>query len=460
MILRRSLLLRLVLLSLVGGVVAVATLPVLFFFPLTYFQIWPFEESQIDAWAQSRAHAIVRDSLRRRDDGAIFIEQTDDLQSLKKDSPQFRYAVLDIVTKTFVEDSSKELEAVGAFFPGVDVRGFSFHLASDPNTQRYGLSRLAETPIGPVRIITYGAQFNWINLIDRLGNPRTIGMYSPIVLIVIAISVVILSHGLAPLRKLAARVAAIDLDTLNQRVPTANVPSEVTPLVEALNKMLARVDAGVASQRRFAANSAHELRTPIAILRGRVDRMEQSETKFELLRDVRRIQTIADQLLVIARDEARGETVQSEVVNLADTIHDVVADYLPISLDLGRGIEFEAHSSPSTTARASKWALECVARNLIENAVRFEPIGGTVVVRVLPSGTVEVVDHGEGIRQEDREAIFEPFWRKNELTPGAGLGLAIARELIGRYRGRIWVDDTPGGGATFKISLLSAEAGA
>ncbi len=78
-----------------------------------------------------------------------------------------------------------------------------------------------------------------------------------------------------------------------------------------------------------------------------------------------------------------------------------------------------------------------------------------VLVRVLKDATIEVVDHGEEVDENDREMIFEPFWRKNGTTPGTGLGLAIAKELVEKHHGRIWAEDTPGGGATFKIRIPS-----
>ncbi len=103
--------------------------------------------------------------------------------------------------------------------------------------------------------------------------------------------------------------------------------------------------------------------------------------------------------------------------------------------------------------RANGWALESVITNLIENAVRAEPVGETVLVRVLPGATIEIVDHGEGVAAKDREAIFEPLWCKSDATHGAGLDLGIARELIDQHGGRIWVEETPGDGATFKVFL-------
>ena len=103
--------------------------------------------------------------------------------------------------------------------------------------------------------------------------------------------------------------------------------------------------------------------------------------------------------------------------------------------------------------RGSEFALQSVIANLVDNALRAEPAGGTVNLRVGADAIVEVIDHGEGVAEMDRELIFEAFWRKSEQTPGAGLGLAIAKELMGALGGRIWVEETPGGGATFKLSF-------
>jgi two-component system, OmpR family, sensor kinase len=108
--------------------------------------------------------------------------------------------------------------------------------------------------------------------------------------------------------------------------------------------------------------------------------------------------------------------------------------------------------------RGYRWAVESVITNLVENAVRAEPIEGTVVVRIRTEGMVEIIDHGDGVAATDREKIFEPFWRKSETEPGTGLGLAIAKELTEAMRGRIWVEDTPGGGATFKLWFPKVEA--
>jgi signal transduction histidine kinase len=95
--------------------------------------------------------------------------------------------------------------------------------------------------------------------------------------------------------------------------------------------------------------------------------------------------------------------------------------------------------------------------NLIDNALRAEPKDGAILVRIDDRGVVAVVDHGEGVAPAFREMVFEPFWRQSETTSGTGLGLAIAKEIMDAHGGRIWVEETPGGGATFKIALTLSQ---
>ena len=224
-----------------------------------------------------------------------------------------------------------------------------------------------------------------------------------------------------------------------------------------MNSALERVKEGVARQRRFTANSAHELRTPIAILRGRVDKLEDIPLKDDIQRDVHRIQTILEQLLVLAQIEERGAAVSPPVLDLGDTVLSVTADYMPIALSNDRHLAFEAPPIP-VFVHAYRWAIESVVMNLIENAVRAEPVGGTVLIRIKADAIIEVTDHGDGIAPLDREIIFEPFWRKDEKKPGTGLGLAIAKELVDKHHGCLWVEETAGGGATFKIALPRTNA--
>ncbi|MBM3654148.1 MAG: ATP-binding protein, partial [Alphaproteobacteria bacterium] len=130
----------------------------------------------------------------------------------------------------------------------------------------------------------------------------------------------------------------------------------------------------------------------------------------------------------------------------------MVDDAALLAIRNSREIEYLGPSS-AVLVQGNKSAIEAIVANLIDNALNAEPEHGAVMVRVDRNATIEVIDHGPGIAVEDRQAIFEPFWRKREDASGAGLGLAIAKELVTKLKGKIWVDDTPGGGATFKMSL-------
>jgi signal transduction histidine kinase len=233
------------------------------------------------------------------------------------------------------------------------------------------------------------------------------------------------------------------------------VPTEIRPIIAAMNGALARLDASVARMRRFTANTAHELRTPLAVMRARLENEEPSSLKDDLLRDASRLHATVEQLLIAARISENQVTTDEEV-DLSETVCQIVADHSPLARRSERGIAVEGEDC-GTIVRGNRRAIESVVANLIGNALKAEPVGGTVLVRLRPEGEVEVIDHGEGVAPCHRETIFEPFWRKSEATPGSGLGLAIAKELVAKLHGRICVEETPGGGATFKLRFQPGE---
>lgn len=234
-------------------------------------------------------------------------------------------------------------------------------------------------------------------------------------------------RGLAPLNAAARDASRIDMDSLNQRFPEGEMPIEVLPFVKAVNEALTRLDAGVARQGRFTANAAHELRTPIAILDARADAVNDDALKREIKRDVRRMRTVVDQLLLLAR-RSSNEDDDAPSIDLGEAVRSIAGNYLPIAIANGRRLELDA-PTPPVIARVGRWELECVVGNLIDNALRAEPQGGCVSIRVGADREIEVIDHGEGVAPEDREQIFEPFWRKSDAPPGTGLGLAIVKEI-------------------------------
>jgi signal transduction histidine kinase len=270
-------------------------------------------------------------------------------------------------------------------------------------------------------------------------------------LIALAISWVMWRHAMAPLRKATQKLAEIDADALDGRIPLSELPSEVVPFASAVNDALGRVKNGVEEQKRFIANAAHELRTPITILRAHVERPNPETFHADMERASSRIQILVEQLLATAAlSGAQG--AGEERIDLTEVLRQLTLDYGPLAINSGKSIVLDCAEEP-VFVLGRRRGLESIFSNLIDNALRAEPEGGAIILRVAADGRVEIVDHGEGVAYEHRQQIFEPFWRKNDATAGAGLGLAIAKELLEKLHGRIWVDDTPGGGATLKRGL-------
>ena len=257
--------------------------------------------------------------------------------------------------------------------------------------------------------------------------------------------------NLRPLRRASREASAVAADRPGQRMSTDHLSSEIRPVIDAVNRALSRLEDALSAQRQFTANAAHELRTPLAVLRSRVDSMEQGTMHATLARDIDRMTRAVSQMLLTSRLQAKAEGEMARV-DLAALVRDVVADLAPLAQSSGRDIALEVVSRP--VVQGSAMALESAARNLIENALRFAPVDTAVWVQVGPDAVLSVMDHGIGINDADKLHIFEPFWRAQaQRSNGAGLGLAIVREVAELHDGRISVEDAPGGGAVFRLTL-------
>ena len=260
-------------------------------------------------------------------------------------------------------------------------------------------------------------------------------------------------RSLAPLRLLGFRIAAIGPGERGSGLTLDGVPREVAPLVKAVDSALARLQAAVQQQRRFTANAAHELRTPLAVLRTRLEGLAPSDEREALIRDTDRMCRLVAQLLAMARLEAR-QIAEAEEVDLADLGVDVIADLAPLAIAEGKEIVLERAAVP-VRRHGKRAALSDAVRNLVENALRFTARGGVVTVLIDPAGAIVVRDQGPGVPAENRDRVFEPFWRAS-TGGGAGLGLAIVAETAAAHGGSVSVTDAPGGGADFRHSLPAA----
>ena len=270
-----------------------------------------------------------------------------------------------------------------------------------------------------------------------------------------------LARGIAPLNELQQRIrrrASSDLSPIDER----EAPEEVSPLVRAINDLLARLDQSIATQKHFLADAAHQLKTPLAGLRtqaelaqreidaGQRDPQAVKKSLQQIALSSQRAAHMVNQLLAMARAEDKEHAAQRSPVHLKRLAADVVRDFVPRALDkrIDLGYEGPEPGAPNhLPVHGHALLLRELIRNLVDNALQYTPPGGTVTVRIVedPFGQVvvlQVEDSGPGIPAAEREQVFRPFYRAlGTEVEGSGLGLAIVREIALQHGAEITLED-------------------
>jgi two-component system OmpR family sensor kinase len=278
-------------------------------------------------------------------------------------------------------------------------------------------------------------------------------------------------RGLRPLHRVAREVASRRPDSL-EPLPAGAVPSEVRPLVEALNHLLARLAQALAVQRAFVADAAHELRTPLTALQIQLQLTERANDETgrrqalgELRAGLERAIHLVQQLLTLARQEpGAGAAAPFTRLALADLARQGLADHAALAharrIDLGaRELDAEAW------VQGDAAALRTLLGNLVDNAVRYTPEGGRIDVTVVrdpptaaaPACWLCVSDSGPGIPVEERERVLARFYRRpGQDETGSGLGLAIVQRIAEHHQARLVLDTSPLGGLRIAVGFPPA----
>jgi signal transduction histidine kinase len=350
--------------------------------------------------------------------------------------------------------SSPNFGEVAAKWPaGTDDPSY-FHLKDFGSEGReyYGLTVVQSSAAGPLSVSVARAADADI-LVHSMLREFVLDMGWIIPLLVIATLVVgalAIRSAFKPVAEVSQMAAAIGPGATSIRLPEANLPSEIIPLVAAVNRALDRLEQGFDLQRQFTANAAHELRTPLAIVTAALDTVDGNGEIAKIKADVARMNRLVDQLLRVARLDTVALDV-SDRLDLNDVAADIVATMAPWSLARKKTIAFHGDDKP-VVIKGNRYAVGDAIRNLVENAVAHTAPGSEVTVCTHANGSIGIADRGPGIPPEQRDQVFERFWRgKGTGSAGAGLGLAIVAEIMKAHQGSVSVDDNPDGGMVFTL---------
>ncbi len=309
----------------------------------------------------------------------------------------------------------------------------------------YGMRRI---------VVLQGREQSAVLLDSLTGNflVAAIWLLLPLGLVTTGVGVWTIRRGLSSLRHVSAAAARVDPNQPGERLPTMALPSEVAPLVLAMNDALARLEQALQAQRRFVAEAAHALRTPLAVLTARLDTASDGAATDALRLDVDRMARLVGQLLRMARLEGLPLDL-TQHVDLRAAAVEAITGLVPLALR--EGIDLALLDGPAVALpHGNQAALVLAITNLIENALAHAPPESTVEVAVAEPAMVSVSDRGPGVRVADRVRIFERFERgPTSHEAGAGLGLAIVAEIAAAHGGSACVTGRPGGGAAFHLVL-------
>lgn len=277
----------------------------------------------------------------------------------------------------------------------------------------------------------------------------------PLTLLLLLFNVQVVGRLLKPLSLAARQVDALDPGRMDARLSEPDASREVAALVGAVNRALDRLQQAMGLLKGFTADAAHELRTPLSVLRLRIEGLPDSPGKARLAQEVESMTRLVNQMLDLAQADALKLT-DAQDIDLVALAAQVVGQIAPQAFAAGHDVRLNDLGNARLRGHAD--ALARALRNLIENAIRHANPKGPIEVTVGPGARLSVRDHGPGLPEEDIDRIFDRFWRKSRAAEGgAGLGLGIVRSLVEAHGGVVTARNADGGGALFTCIFAAAE---
>ncbi len=301
-------------------------------------------------------------------------------------------------------------------------------------------------------------------IIDKIVFSMLSGNLMAIVMIAILVGLII-KRGLAPLRSLSKDISQRDLDYLMPVKLPEQVPDELSPVIKALNHLFGRLDAGIERERRFLADAAHELRTPLAVLKLQLQVAQSTTDPIEVMQaidlallGVNRSTHVVEQLLTLARLEPDKHQLQRTTVDLVALTQEVIALQVPLALANHQTLAFIFDEHSPNQCLGNKVLLSVLLRNLVDNALRYTPEEGRIdiVLQQQASGVLlAVYDSGCGVPEHDIPQLMQRFYRhaQNADTQGTGLGLSIVQRIAELHEARIEIYNRQEGGLAVEVTL-------
>lgn len=267
--------------------------------------------------------------------------------------------------------------------------------------------------------------------------------------------------GLLPLQQMVNFLKNRDPDNLAPLV-LAPLPSELEPMAASLNRLLQQVNVLLEREKRFLADAAHELRTPLAVLRihaqnavSAASAEERDAALAQLIGGVDRATRVVTQLLTLARLEPNAVQLAMQTFDLAAFVRQELAELIPLALERDQELTLDLDETADLLLRGDAPSLGILLQNLVGNALQYTPEGGRIQIALQGQGDsllLSVQDSGPGVPQEEREQLFQRFYRQGP-GQGAGLGLSIVQRIVELHRGEISLHTAALGGLEVRVRL-------